>query len=153
MPPVNVRAEDFARACDVVRVAAASIAPLTLTITEAPFTLALSSPTLTLVQGAAPETTAVSIVRNNVSGLNFTDPVTLFVDWWDSMPPGITGTFTHGWTTGNTNVLSLTADATAVPGVYDLIVYGDMYTPTPPPWWVGVPTYCCVPLKVTVVSP
>ena len=124
-------------------------APLTLTITEAPFTLALSSPTLSIVQGGASQTTTVNIVRNN-----FTDAVELFVDWWDSMPPGITGAFAPSVTGGNTSVLSLSASAEAVPGVYDLYVFGVKYTPPPPlPWWVGVPTYCCVPLKLTVLSP
>ncbi len=37
--------------------------PLTLTITVAPFVLTLSSPTLSIVQGAATKTTTVNVVR------------------------------------------------------------------------------------------
>jgi hypothetical protein len=113
-------------------------APLSLTITVAPFTLTLSSPTLSIVQGAAPQTTTVNIVRNNFAG-----PVTLYVDWFDSMPPGVTAAWAPNPATGNSSVLSLAVGAAAVPGVYELYVYGEATT--------GV--FCCVPLTLTVTAP
>lgn len=97
-------------------------APLTLTITVAPFVLTLSSPTLTIMQGTATPTTTVNIVRNNLTG-----PVELWVDTGDfhgTMPLGITATFAPQPATGNSTVLTMSVSATAVPGVYDLWVYG-----------------------------
>ena len=112
-------------------------APLSLTITMAPFTFTLSSATLSIVQGGAPQTTTVNIVRNN-----FTGPVRLYVDWFDDgLPSGITAVSAPDPVTGNSSVLTLTVDAAAVPGVYDLYVFGRATTGT----------YCCVPLTLTVL--
>jgi hypothetical protein len=95
-------------------------APLTLTISVAPFVLTLSSSTLSIMQGTA-TSTAVNLVRND-----FTGPVTLGVDTdlHGTMPRGVTGTFAPNPTTGTSSVLTFSVSAAAVPGVYDLSVYG-----------------------------
>jgi hypothetical protein len=95
-------------------------APLTLTISVAPFVLTLSSPTLIVTQGTATSTT-VNMVQNN-----FTGPVTLRVDMdlHGTMPRGVTATFAPNPTTGTSSVLTLSVSAAAEPGVYDLSVYG-----------------------------
>ena len=96
-------------------------AELTLMITVAPFVLTLSSPTLSIMQGTASTSTTVNLVRND-----FTGPVTLGVDTdlHGTMPRGVTGTFAPNPTTGTRSVLTLRVSAEAVPGVYDLSVYG-----------------------------
>jgi hypothetical protein len=113
-------------------------APLTLTITQAPFVLSLSSPALSIADGAT-QTTTVNVVRNN-----FTDPVTLYVDQnaENGYPEGVTVAFAPNPTTGNSSVLSLT-DCGAAPGVYYLWVYGKSTTAT---YWVAT-------LTLTVLSP
>ncbi|MGH7551915.1 MAG: hypothetical protein ACREMQ_02680 [Longimicrobiales bacterium] len=95
-------------------------APLTLTITEAPFAITLSSPALTIVQGIATPTT-VNVIRNN-----FTDPVTLVVDYdlHGTLPPGVTAAWEPNPVTGNSSVLTLMVSAAVVPGVYELWVWG-----------------------------
>lgn len=100
--------------------------PLTLTITVAPFILTWSAPTLSLAKGGAPGTTTVNVVRNN-----FTGAVTLWVDIGDfhgTMPPGVTAAFAPNPTTGNSSVLTFTASAAAVPGIYTLWIYGEAST-------------------------
>jgi hypothetical protein len=107
-------------------------ATFTLTTTVPGFALTLSSPTLSIMQGAATPTTTVNLVRNN-----FTDPVGLYVDIGDyegSLPPGVTAAFGPNPATGNGSVLTLTVGAAAVPGVYNLYVWGftmagDVYAP------------------------
>jgi hypothetical protein len=116
-------------------------APLTLTITVAPFILTLSSPTLSIVQGAATPTTTVNVVRNDFAG-----PVTLYVGWdgedHDVLPPGVTAAFAPNPATGNSAVLTLTVGAAAVPGVYDLWLYAEASTG----WFDGIP------LTLTVIA-
>ena len=95
-------------------------APLTLTITVAPFVLTLSSTTISVMQGTA-TTTTVNLVQNDFAG-----PVTFGVDLdlHGTMPPGVTATFAPNPTTGTRSVLTLGVSAAAVPGVYDLWVHG-----------------------------
>lgn len=120
-------------------------APLTLTITEAPsiteapFTITLSSPALTIVQGTASPTT-VNVIRNN-----FTDPVTLVVDidLHGTLPPGVTASWAPNPVSGNSSVLTLMVSG-AVPGVYELWVWG--YTST-------VLFNQGPPLTLTVIAP
>lgn len=98
-------------------------AAFTLTTTVPGFTLALSSPTLSIMQGTATPTTTVNLVRNN-----FTGPVTFYVDIGDShgtMPPGVTAAWATNPVSGNSSVLTLTVGAGAVPDVYDLYIWGD----------------------------
>lgn len=92
------------------------------------YTLTLLSPTLSIVQGGE---TNVNITLGRT---NFTGNVTLGVDIGDghgTMPPGLAAA---GWVpnpvAGDSSVLTLTASAAAVPGVYDLLVYG-IEEPTP----------------------
>ena len=94
--------------------------PLTLTITEAAFTITLSSAALTMVQRGEVPTTTVRVIRNN-----FTGPVTLAVDtdMHGSMPPGIRAAWDANPTTGNSSVLTLTVDGWVLPGVYYLWVW------------------------------
>jgi hypothetical protein len=101
-------------------------APLTLTITVAPFVLTVSSSTLTTAQGEGPQTTTFSVVRNDV----LTGPVTLDIDEnpEDGYPLGVTAAFAPNPTAGNSVVLSLTAGAESVPGVYRLSVHGEAAT-------------------------
>jgi hypothetical protein len=115
-------------------------APLTLTVRMAPFALTLSSPAVSIAQGAATPTILVNVVRSN-----FTGPVTLYVDLdgEGSMPPGVTAAFAPNFTTGNSSVLTFTVGAAAVPGVYDLYVWGDATTGW---WWYA-------PLTLTILSP
>jgi hypothetical protein len=96
-------------------------AELTLMITVAPFVLTLSSPTLSIMQGTATTSMTVNLVRND-----FTGPVTLGVDTnlHGTMPRGVTGTFAPNPTTGTRSALTFRVSAEAVPGVYDLSVYG-----------------------------
>jgi hypothetical protein len=102
-------------------------APLTLTITEAPFVLTLSSPTLSVMRGSATPTTTVNVVRNS-----FTGPVSLSAIGTDldeyehfTLPPGVTAAFAPNPTTGASSELTLTVDAAAVPGVYDVQIHGE----------------------------
>lgn len=96
-------------------------APLTLTITVAPFVLAVS-PTLSIAQGAA-TTTTVNVVRNN-----FTGPVALYaygdMDEHFSLPPGITTALSPDVVTGDSSVLTITVASATLPGVYDIVVHG-----------------------------
>ena len=94
--------------------------PLTLTITEALFSIALSSAALTMVQGGEALTTTVNVIRHD-----FTDSVTLVVDtdMHGSMPPGIRAAWKPNPTTGNSSVLTLTVDAWVAPGIYQLWVW------------------------------
>ena len=118
-------------------------AGFTLSVTLADqggFKLTLSSPALSIVQGAATPTTTVNVVRNN-----FTGPVVLGVDEGDchgTMPPGITGTFAPNPATGNSAVLTLKVDASTAPALYYLQV--NAYTPS------GVLELA--PLTLTVVA-
>jgi len=115
-------------------------APLTLTITEAPFVLTLSSPALSIVQGGSTPTTTVNVVRHN-----FTGPVTLYIDdgyYEGAMPVGVTAAFAPNSATGNSSVLTLTVSG-AAPGVYDLWVYAQASTG----WYDGIP------LTLTVTAP
>jgi hypothetical protein len=101
-------------------------APLALTISVAPFALALASSTLSTVQGTATPTTTVDVVRNS-----FTGPVSLWADIGDfhgTMPRGVTAAFAPNPTSGTSSELTLTVGGTAVPGVYDLWLYGDAPT-------------------------
>jgi hypothetical protein len=103
-------------------------APLTLTITVAPFILTLSSSTLSIVQGTATPTTTVAldVVRSIPTG-----PVTLYVDignFHGTLPDGVTASWAPNPVTGNSSVLTLKVSAAAVPGVYDLLVYGEAAT-------------------------
>jgi hypothetical protein len=115
--------------------------PLTLTIPVAPFSLTLSSSTLSIVQGAATPTTTVDIVRNNFAG-----PVDLHVGWYDEdhdvLPPGVTAAFAPNPATGNSTVLTLTAGSAATPGVHYLFVFAGASTGG----------WCCVPLTLTVTA-
>jgi hypothetical protein len=90
---------------------------LTLTIAVAPFTFTLSSPALTIVQGTASPIT-VNVIRNN-----FTDPVTLIVDYdlHGTLPPGVAASWAPNPVSGNCSVLMVSG---AVPGVYELWVWG-----------------------------
>lgn len=102
------------------------IATLSLTITVAPFSLTLSSPTLSIAQGTATPTITVNLVRQNFAG-----PVTLWVDIGDfhgTMPAGVTATFAPNITTGDSSVLTITVSASAVPGIYTLYLYGEAAT-------------------------
>jgi hypothetical protein len=114
-------------------------APLTLTITVAPFILTLSSSTLSIVQGAATPTTTVNVVRNDFAG-----PVALYVGWWyedhDVLPPGVTAAFAPNPATGNSAVLTLTVGTAATPGVHYLFVSAGASTGG----------FCCIPLTLTV---
>ncbi len=115
-------------------------ATFTLTTTVPGFTLTLSSPTLSIVRGAAMPSTTVIVARNN-----FTDPVPLYVDLGDeegTLPPGVTAAFGPNPATGNSSVLTLTVGAAAAPGVYNLYVWG--YT---------MAGYAGVPLTLTVTVP
>jgi len=98
-------------------------APLTLTITVAPFILTLSSSTLSIVQGAAASTT-VNVIRRTFAG-----PVTLYVsgdfDEDGALPPGVTGAFSTNPVTGDSSVLTVSVSAATVPGVYPLWVSGN----------------------------
>ena len=109
-------------------------APLTLTITVAPFRLTLSSPTLSIVQGAASPTTTVNVIRDN-----FTGPVDLHIGWYgedhDVLPPGVTAAFAPSPVTGNSAVLTFTVGAAATPGDYRLFVFAAASTG----WWFSVP--------------
>jgi len=99
-------------------------APLTLTITVAPFTLTLSSPSLDIVRGAAPQTITVNLRRHSYTG-----PVELYVygylDDDGALPPGVTVEFSPSVVTGDSSLLSVTVSAATLPGVYALSVYGD----------------------------
>ncbi len=99
-------------------------APLTLTITVAPFVLTLSSSTLSIAQGTATQTTTVNVVRNNFAG-----PVTLFVnDDGEGTLDELTTAFAPNPTAGNSSVLSITVSAAKEPGVYELVIYGNAST-------------------------
>ena len=117
--------------------------PLTLTVTapSAPgYALTLSSATLSIVQGASTPTTTVNLVRTG-----FTGPVTLYVDedfHLGPMPPGMTAAFGPNPATGNSSVLTITVGAAAVPGVYELYVYGHAST-----GWSNA-----MPLTLTVIA-
>lgn len=138
-PPSNYRINLHAIGSGVKE----AIAGYTLTVTGADqggFKLTLSSPALSIVQGASTPTTTVNVVRNN-----FTGPVVLGVDEGDchgTMPPGITGTFAPNPATGNSAVLTLKVDASAAPALYYLQV--NAYTPS------GVLELA--PLTLTVVA-
>jgi hypothetical protein len=101
------------------------IAPLTLTIREAPFTFTLSSRAISLSEGPSTATTTVNIVRSNFAG-----PVTLYVEenGHGSLPAGVTAAFAPNVTAGNSSVLTFTVGLAAVPGVYALYVYGQAST-------------------------
>jgi len=118
-------------------------APLTLTITQAPFVLTLSSPTLSIVQGAG-STTTVNVIRNNFAG-----PVTLHLGWYnedhDVLPPGVTAAFAPNPATGNSAVLTLTAGSAATPGVHYLFVFAEASTG----WFNPIP----LTLTVTAAAP
>ena len=93
---------------------------------EPPFVLSFSSSTLSIMQGSATPTTTVKVIRNS-----FTGPVTLWVDIGDfhgTLPPGVRASFSPNPATGNSSELTLTVGTAAVPGVYDLWVYGDATT-------------------------
>lgn len=109
-----------------------------LTVTEAPapaYTLTLSSPTLSIVQGAATPTTTVNLVRTN-----FTGNVTLTVE---NLPTGVTAAFNPANPqTGNSSVLTLTVAASAPTGTFtNLSVQG-----------VGTPGTVATPLSLTITS-
>ena len=114
---------------------------LTLSITKALFVLTLSSPRVSIAQGAATPTTTVNVVPDD-----FTGPVTLYLGWLhedhDILPPGVTAAFSPNPATGNSSVLTLTVGAAAVPGVYELFVSAD--APTGP--------WAYAPLTLTVTA-
>jgi hypothetical protein len=102
-------------------------APLTLTITVAPFVLTLSSSALSIEQGAATPTATVNVVRHD-----FTGPVTLFaygdIDEDGALPPGVTVAFSTNPVTGDSSVLTVSVGAGTAPGVYHIYVYGEAST-------------------------
>jgi hypothetical protein len=102
-------------------------APLTLTITVAPFVLTLSSSALSIEQGAATPTATVNVVRHD-----FTGPVALFaygdIDEDGALPPGVTVAFSTNPVTGDSSVLTVSVGAGTAPGVYHIYVYGEAST-------------------------
>lgn len=92
-----------------------------LTVTAAPvpaYTLALSSATLSIAQGAATPTTTVNLVRTN-----FTGSVTLSVE---NLPTGVTAALNPASPiSGNSSVLTLTVATNAPTGTFtNLLVRG-----------------------------
>src|SRR5439155_803436 len=94
--------------------------PLTLTVSAAPdYTLSLAPAALTIVQGAT-GTSTVTITRTN-----FTGAETLSLG---NAPAGVTGTFNPAAPTGTSSTLTVSVDAAAAPGVYNLTVDGTATT-------------------------
>lgn len=92
-----------------------------LTVTAAPvpaYTLTLSAPALTILQGAATPTTTVNLARDNFSG-----NVALTVE---NLPTGVTAAFAPvSPISGNSSVLTLTVAAAAPAGTFaNLVVRG-----------------------------
>ncbi|NOT08076.1 MAG: hypothetical protein HOP28_07715 [Gemmatimonadales bacterium] len=95
---------------------AAATASFTLTITAAPsYTLALSVPAASIVQGGNGQVT-VTLLRTS-----FPDAVTLAVT---GLPAGVSAAFAPAAPTGSTSTLTLIAGAAAAPGTYPLQVTG-----------------------------
>src|SRR5437870_1467293 len=94
--------------------------PLTLTVSAAPdYTLSLAPAALTITQGAT-GTSTVTITRTN-----FTGAVTLSLG---SAPTGVTGAFNPAAPTGTSSTLTVSVDAAAAAGVYNLTVDGTATT-------------------------
>src|SRR5207249_875580 len=94
--------------------------PLTLTVSAAPdYTLSLSPAALTITH-RAPGTSTVTITRTN-----FTGAVTLSLG---TAPTGVTGAFNPAAPTGTSSTLTVSVDAAAAPGVYNLTVDGTATT-------------------------
>src|SRR5207249_868966 len=96
----------------------------------ADYTLSLAPAALTIVQGATGNTT-VTITRTN-----FTDAVTLSLG---GAPTGVTGSFNPAAPTATSATLTVSVEATVVPGVYNLTVNGS-----------GSPGNRSTPLTLTV---
>jgi hypothetical protein len=88
---------------------------LTVVVAAQAFTINLTPATTSMVQGTS-TTIAVAIGRTN-----FTGAVGLALD---TPPPGFTGTFAPGSTTGTTSTLTLNVAANTTPGIYTLTVRG-----------------------------
>lgn len=128
----------------------------TLTVPVGPgFSISLSAAALSIVQGASTPTTTVNITRDANSGA-----VGLYVT---GVPTGVDASFDpDDWPVGHSTILTLTVDAAAVPGIYDLRVnaydaeqHGEVSTPltltvtAPPP----APGYVISPTPALSVSP
>src|SRR5207249_4654987 len=94
--------------------------PLIVTVSATPdYALSLSPAALTITQGAT-GTSTVTITRTN-----FTGAVTLSLG---TAPTGVTGAFNPAAPTGTSSTLTVSVDAAAAPGVYNLTVDGTATT-------------------------
>lgn len=115
--------------------------PLTLTVRQAVFTLTLPSSSLTIARGAEPRAITVGILRHS-----FPSSVLLHLDQGDepgSLPSGVTAAFEPGSTTGDSAVLTIAVDASAVAGDYDLYLWGEALLGV---WW------WFAPLRLTITA-
>ncbi len=87
----------------------------TLTLTVGNFSIAVEPNALTIQQGMSDQAT-VTINRTNFNG-----EVSLSLT---GAPTGVAGTFDPQATTGTTSTLTVSVDATTVPGTYELTVVG-----------------------------
>ena len=109
---------------------------LTVTAATPSISLALTSATLTIVQGASTPTTTVNITR-----VNFTGDVTLSVN---GLPTGVTAAFVPNPANGNSSELTLTVAPTAPVGTFTTLSVQGTGT--------GITTVL-TPLSLTIVAP
>ena len=119
-------------------------ATFTLTTTVPGFALTLSSPTLSIVRGAVPQTATVNVGRATFTGV-VTFDVYGDADEEGALPPEVTATFGPNPTAGNSSVLAVAVSAAAVPGVYNLYILGQTLG--------GSGGYASTTLTLTIASP